>query len=105
MLIVICKPEFKIRTKEDAKIFLTKYVQGDGEVCIKVGDCVLYKICRYGCSGEISIFIKTGNISDIFNPDVRIGYYNPQKSTDTDLNTAVDAVYLIRKHINNRWYM
>lgn len=102
MLIIVFRDGFKIRSKEDAKHFLTKCVEGNGEVTLIVSEVLAYKIDRHS-NGTICIYMKTGDIHNVFNPDVRIGYYNPSHDSEEN-EKCIDIVYTIRKHINAHWF-
>ena len=83
---------FKIRTKEDAKEFLEKCISGKGYVVIKISHEEAYYI--YSSEKGFSyISHRIGNLSDIFNPELRL------------LNEKnVDTIWKIRKYINKRFF-
>lgn len=83
---------FKIRTKEDAKTFIKKCISGDGYVVIKLSHNEAYYI--YSTKEGFSyITHRIGNLSDIFNPELRL-------LEEENVNT----IYKIRKYINQKWF-
>ena len=83
---------FKIRTKEDARTFIEKCVSGDGYVVIKLSYNEAYYI--YSTKEGFSyISHRIGNLSDIFNPELRL-------LEEENVNT----IYKIRKYINQKWF-
>ena len=83
---------FKIKTKSDAREFLEKCVSGDGYIRIGISPTEEYII--YSTKDGFSyISHRIGNLSDIFNPELRL------------LNEKnVDTIYKIRKYINKRFF-
>ena len=83
---------FKIRTKSDAREFLEKCISGDGYICIKINPTEAYYF--YSSKNGFSyITHRFGNLSDIFNPELRL-------PSEDNINT----VYKIRKYINQKWF-
>lgn len=92
MVFIKSQNGFKIRTKEDARIFIEKCIAGDGYICIKINSTEAYYI--YSSKNGFSyITHRIGNLSDIFNPELRL-------PSEDNLNT----VYKIRKYINQKWF-
>lgn len=83
---------FKIRTKEDAREFLEKCISGEGYIVIKINPTEAYYI--YSSKDGFSyITHRLGNLSDIFNPELRL----PSEEN-------VKTIYKIRKYINQKWF-
>lgn len=83
---------FKIRTKEDAREFLEKCISGDGYVVIKISHNEAYYI--YSTKDGFSyISYRIGNLSDIFNPELRL--------LDEE---NIGTIWKIRKYINKRFF-
>ena len=83
---------FKIKTKSDAREFLEKCVSGDGYIRIGISPTEEYVI--YSTKDGFSyISHRIGNLSDIFNPELRL-------PSEDNVNT----VYKIRKYINQKWF-
>lgn len=83
---------FKIRTKEDAREFLEKCISGKGYVVIKISYNEAYYI--YSSEKGFSyISHRIGNLSDIFNPELRL--------LDEE---NIDTIWKIRKYINKRFF-
>lgn len=82
---------FKIRTKEDAKTFIEN-ISGDGYVTIKISHNESYYIYSTK-DGFLYISHRIGNLSDIFNPELRL----PEEDN-------INTVWKIRKYINHKWF-
>ena len=83
---------FKIKTKDDARKFIEECISGEGCICIKISKTEIY----YFHSSKLGLAYIThrlGNLSDIFNPELRL-------LTEDNVNT----VYKIRKYINQRFF-
>ena len=91
MVFIKSKHGFKIRTKEDAKTFIEN-ISGDGYVTIKISHNEAYYIYSTK-DGLLYISHRIGNLSDIFNPEIRF----PKEDN-------VNTVYKIRKYINQKWF-
>ena len=92
MVFIKSQNDFKIRTKEDAKEFLEKCISGKGYVAIKISHNEAYYI--YSSEKGFSyISHRIGNLSDIFNPELRL--------LDEE---NVDTIWKIRKYINKRFF-
>lgn len=92
MVFIKSQNGFKIKTKEDARIFIEKCIAGDGYVVIKISHTEAYYI--YSSEKGFSyISHRIGNLSDIFNPELRL-------PSEDNINT----VYKIRKYINQKWF-
>lgn len=92
MVLIKSNHGFKIRTKEDARTFIEKCVSGDGFTVIKINHNEAYYIYS-SKSGFSYITHKLGNLSDIFNPELRL-------PSEENVNT----IYKIRKYINQKWF-
>lgn len=92
MVFIKSKHGFKIRTKEDARTFIEKCVSGDGYVVIKLSHNEAYYIYSTK-EGFSHISHRIGNLSDIFNPEIRF----PKEDN-------VNTMYKIRKYINQKWF-
>lgn len=83
---------FKIKTKEDARTFIEKCISGDGYIVIRLSHNEAYYI--YSTKEGFSyITHRIGNLSDIFNPELRL-------SKEDNINT----VWRIRKYKNQKWF-
>lgn len=83
---------FKIKTKSDAREFLEKCISGDGYIRIKKSPTEEYVI--YSTKDGVSyISHRIGNLSDIFNPELRL--------LEKD---NVKTIYKIRKYINKKFF-
>lgn len=92
MVFIKSQNGFKIKTKEDARTFIEKCVSGDGYVVIKLSHNEAYYI--YSTKEGFSyITHRIGNLSDIFNPELRL-------LEEDNVNT----VYKIRKYINQKYF-
>lgn len=92
MVFIKSQNGFKIKTKEDARTFIEKCVSGDGYVVIKLSHNEAYYI--YSTKEGFSyITHRIGNLSDIFNPELRL-------LEEENVNT----IYKIRKYINQKWF-
>lgn len=92
MVFIKYKNGFKIKTKSDAREFIEKCISGDGYICIKISVTEAYYIYSSKL-GLAYITHRLGNLSDIFNPELRL-------PTEDNVNT----VYKIRKYINQRFF-
>lgn len=92
MVFIKSKHGFKIKTKEDAREFIEKCISGDGYICIKISETEAYSFYSSKL-GLAYITHRLGNLSDIFNPELRI-------PTEDNVNT----VYKIRKYINKKYF-
>lgn len=90
-MILIYNPGFKIRKKDDVDIFVNKVLKGDGSISIKIDRHEIYFITRE--KDYIYISHKIGDIYDMFNPELVL--------PDEQL---YDAVWKIRKYINQRFF-
>ena len=92
MVFIKSKHGFKIKTKDDAREFLEKCISGKGYVVIKLSHNEAYYF--YSSKNGFSyITHRLGNLSDIFNPELRL-------PSEDNINT----VYKIRKYINQKWF-
>ena len=83
---------FKIKTKSDAREFLEKCISGDGYIRIEISRNEEYVI--YSTKDGFSyISHRIGNLSDIFNPELRLLE-----------EENVDTIWKIRKYINKRFF-
>lgn len=83
---------FKIKTKDDARKFIEECISGEGCICIKTNSTEAYYI--YSSKNGFSyISHRIGNLSDIFNPELRL--------LDEE---NVDTIWKIRKYINKRFF-
>lgn len=92
MVLIKHKNGFKIKTKSDAREFLEKCISGEGYIVIKINPIEAYYI--YSAKNGFSyITHRLGNLSDIFNPELRL-------PSEDNVNT----IYKIRKYINQKWF-
>ena len=90
---------FKIRKKADVNTFITKCMVNDNEYFIIIQNDFAIFFRKY-TDGEISVSIKRGNLSDIFNPTIEVA-----KTKDNCYKETVeDYVWKYRKYINAKWF-
>lgn len=90
MVFIKSQNGFKIKTKEDAKTFIEN-ISGDGYATIKISHNESYYI--YSTKDGFYISHRIGNLSDIFNPELRL----PEEDN-------INTVWKIRKYINQKWF-
>ena len=82
-----------IKSKNDARRFLTENMCPNQEYTVKVSDTFVFSI-KTDASCNVAIFSKRGNLKDIFNPIVE---------ETRVLTEAVDWVYKYRKYISAKF--
>lgn len=83
---------FKIKSKQDAKTFLTEMFKG--EMCLKLSDTHCVFIRKGWKENEpFQVSQKFGNLKDIFNPELVLNEKD-----------AISLIYQFRKYINSRLF-
>lgn len=91
MVFIKSKQGFKIKIKSDAREFIES-ISGEGDIRIGISPTEEYVI--HSTKGGFSyISHRIGNLSDIFNPELRL--------LEKD---NVNTIYKIRKYINKRFF-
>ena len=91
MVFIKSNHRFKIKTKDDARKFIEECISGEGCICIKISKTETY----YFHSSKLGLAYIThrlGNLSDVFNPELRIV---DEKNIDT--------IWKLRKYINEKY--
>ena len=87
---------FKIRKKADIEVFINECLcSGDYYIVTESAQYIFTKE-----KSDISVFKRTGNLYDPFNPSLEVA------STKNNVyeKTVADYVWLNRKYINAKWF-
>ena len=90
---------FKIRKKHDVEIFIKDCMINGNEYYIKINKEEAVYLDK-DANGNVSVCIKSGNLSDIFNPLLEVARTN----NNCYKKTVEDYIWHYRKHINAQWF-
>ena len=96
--IMMIPDSFKIRKKADIKTFLDKcMVKGNRYDVITEKTQFIFSKDK---EGNISVAIRDGDLTDIFNPSVEVARTN----NNCYKNTVEDYIWKLRKYINKKFF-
>ena len=97
--IMLVPQGFKIRKKSDVEIFINECMQKGYRYGI-VTDSGLEFIFSKDKDGNISVLMRSGDLTDMFNPSIEIARTND----NCYKGTVKEYIWQNRKHINAKWF-
>ena len=91
--------DFKIRKKSDVETFINKCMQKGNRYDI-VTDSGLQFIFSKDKDENISVLMRSGDLTDMFNPSIEIARTN----NNCYRGTVEEYIWQNRKHINAKWF-
>lgn len=100
MVTVMCIPNgFRIKKKSDTETFIKKCMISGNKYYIKTNKEEAIYLSK-DVNGNVSIYIKTGDLADIFNPLLEVARID----NNCYNKTVEDYIWHYRKYINAQWF-
>lgn len=90
---------FKIKTKNDVKIFAEKCMCKGGMYVLNINEETQF-VFHKDKDGEISVDFRSGDLKDIFNPSIEVA----STKNDSYENSVYHYIWKCRKFINAKYF-